>query len=864
MANRHYIYIWDAKIYGIKRDFNSALKKARALAQQKAEPCASLLRFADTAYTRSDIKKLEPAVVHYLQHLKENIISSKTAAFRVALHEHEPHGQILLNILMIEAMKHGLVLFDEVAELVILPDGSIYSEDVQLIARLKESSRFPVTLKKFYRLLQKDVGALLMKHGFLADKQESWLDDEFYVEYNKVIKMGKLTVSMSFKKKKGSFEPHLNFEIIEDNMIAIAQKSDFKYSMAFGGGVSLNVFSILKLRDDEFLIDSWKKFEEFLNILTKSVLQWSDPITDIKSIDSLLNGFTDDSVRNKIHSSSYTPYALIAARLAGNPNFEQLALDLGAYGPDSGRIWGVYGDNVAMGWPKLVNYLREEIKPLEDWPDGFLTHLQGKESHDNTRDSPITMEQLDEHFKIKMGELANHHGFVLTKLTQLREDEDVLKTKYFIVVYDKDIDMGKLSLEIIFGDFSPNISFIIKEETMMSVAEKLNFSERINWDDGIVLNISAMLGSENIINSWQKLEQLISLLQNSVMRWSDSMNNIRGIEALLNGGEVDTATKFTHSRYLYNFYALIAARLAGNPHFEELTVLLSPYRAVSKNIRDYNNAHIEIAESWPTLVSYLRDEIKPLADTSVDAVLPAHFVCSNLERLIDPNNQKGFPTILVQFADLVQNQAKELFMEHRFLLIEKPYLGGSSLVLEYDKTIKNGKLYLIMEFEEKKGDFKVSIYYRIIEDNMIVIAQHSDFSYAMVQNGLFLNLNGVLNPKDQIWINNWTTFEALIHLLKETVLKWSDTIDDIKGIDALINRDTNEAIKNNVHSSCYTPFALIAARLANNPNFEELAVSLGTYGAGSGRAWGKFSHAQVAVAWPKLVKYLREEVKPLI
>ena len=175
-----------------------------------------------------------------------------------------------------------------------------------------------------------------------------------------------------------------------------------------------------------------------------------------------------------------------------------------------------------------------------------------------------------------------------------------------------------------------------------------------------------------------------------------------------------------------------------------------------------------------------------------------------------------------------------------------------------------GKLFLRMSFEEKRGVFKATINFRVVEDNMIAIVQQSDFSYAMVQNGLFLNLNGVLNPKEQIWIHNWTTFEALLNLLKETVLTWSDTIDDIKGIDALINGDTNEAIKKNVHSSCYTPLALIAARLAGNPNFDELAVSLGTYGAGSGRAWGKFSHSEVAIAWPKLVKYLREEVKPLV
>ena len=115
-----------------------------------------------------------------------------------------------------------------------------------------------------------------------------------------------------------------------------------------------------------------------------------------------------------------------------------------------------------------------------------------------------------------------------------------------------------------------------------------------------------------------------------------------------------------------------------------------------------------------------------------------------------------------------------------------------------------------------------------------------------------------------ICINSHQKLEELSILLQTSILKWSDAIYDINSIDALINGEADETIKKYVHNSVYTPYALIAARLANNPDFDELAVSLGTYGAGSGRAWGKFSHAQVAEAWPKLVQYLRDEVKPLV
>ena len=607
------MFIWDAKIYGIENGYSAILKQAQALAQQQAEPSLSLLRFADTAYRHSDLENLEPAVMEFLQHLEARIISSKTAAFRVSLADHKPHGQSLLHILMIEAIKHGLVLCDEVAELVILPDGSIWSIDLQLIAHLKSSSKFPVTTKRFHQLIQRDVGNLLIKHGFLAGGQESLPGDEFEVRYDKAISMGKLSLFIGFDRKMESFEPSLDFRIIEDHMIAIAQKSDFKYPMTLGGGVPLNVFPILKLRGDEFRIDGWGKFEELLCLLRESVLRWSDAVRDIKDIDALLNGDMDEAVKSNVYSYLYTPYALIAARLAGNPNFEELALNLGTYGPDSGRTWGMFGYSAAVAWPKLVNYLREEIKPLADWPNDFT--------------------------------------------------------------------------------------------------------------------------------------------------------------------------------------------------------------------------------------------------------LPSQCQKNELPSSIEDTN--GFPITRVQFHELFNMKIEALLFEHGFILIEKSGVA-SYFSVEYEKNICKGKFFLEISCEEKNG-FIPAVNFSLIEDNMIAIAQKSDFQYSMrLGGGIVLNLNGVLQLKEQHCINNHKTFEEFVVLLKQSILKWSDAVKDIKSIDALINGDIDEAVKNEVHSSRYSPFALIAARLAGNPNFDELAVSLGTYGAGSGRAWGKFSDAEVAVAWPKLVKYLREEVKPLI
>lgn len=56
----------------------------------------------------------------------------------------------------------------------------------------------------------------------------------------------------------------------------------------------------------------------------------------------------------------------------------------------------------------------------------------------------------------------------------------------------------------------------------------------------------------------------------------------------------------------------------------------------------------------------------------------------------------------------------------------------------------------------------------------------------------------------------------------------------------------------------YAPRCLILARLANNPHFEELAVNLA-----APRAPGA-NQAALITEWPKLVKYLREEVQPIV
>lgn len=235
----------------------------------------------------------------------------------------------------------------------------------------------------------------------------------------------------------------------------------------------------------------------------------------------------------------------------------------------------------------------------------------------------------------------------------------------------------------------------------------------------------------------------------------------------------------------------------------------------------------------------------------------------NKSQIFDLDDTKPFPTNLTRFHELYKTIIEESLNRHGFAVIDKSY-ASDNFGTTYEKEFNNGKFFLAINCE-KKNDFIIAINFNIIEQDIIKIAKKTEFKYSMQNGGgIFFNLNGVLQLKELICINSHQKLEELSILLQTSILKWSDAIYDINSIDALINGEADETIKKYVHNSVYTPYALIAARLANNPDFDELAVSLGTYGAGSGRAWGKFSHAQVAEAWPKLVQYLRDEVKPLV
>ena len=81
-------------------------------------------------------------------------------------------------------------------------------------------------------------------------------------------------------------------------------------------------------------------------------------VTNLAGLDKVIN--CEDNVFSKcLHDYIYMPQCLVLARLANNDNFEQLVLKL-----SGAKKWRVNKEFKETEWPRLVKYLREEVKPL--------------------------------------------------------------------------------------------------------------------------------------------------------------------------------------------------------------------------------------------------------------------------------------------------------------------------------------------------------------------------------------------------------------------------------------------------------------------------------------------------------------------
>jgi len=220
----------------------------------------------------------------------------------------------------------------------------------------------------------------------------------------------------------------------------------------------------------------------------------------------------------------------------------------------------------------------------------------------------------------------------------------------------------------------------------------------------------------------------------------------------------------------------------------------------------------------------------------------------------------GFPKTLGQFRKWLVPQVEMMLARHGEWEKGTYSQAGNDPTYELNNSL--GATYIYIPCEKRDDGFVFHIYAAVINDEVAnicgrfnfvcrdVVFEGEIFSSVLKQDR-FSKISTPPIKSSADAVNRINQFEqALIPLINYAF--------SIEGLDQLVNGETDPSYRDYLHNDAFKPQCLIVARLAGNPDFEALITSLA-------EKPGRFGNAMVwNEEWPKLVKYLREEVTPVV
>ena len=155
----------------------------------------------------------------------------------------------------------------------------------------------------------------------------------------------------------------------------------------------------------------------------------------------------------------------------------------------------------------------------------------------------------------------------------------------------------------------------------------------------------------------------------------------------------------------------------------------------------------EYEPHWRSIMDIVIEEISMyrliLCDETLELVFLPDF------SILSPDSPKSedqpliksdtFPVELKQFHEIAKTKIESLFTEHGFMLTEEVN-SGNEFYISFDRNINMGKLKLSISYQGDKSAFYPVLHISIIECNIISIAKKTDFSYPMIDYGVFFNI----------------------------------------------------------------------------------------------------------------------------
>lgn len=301
--------------------------------------------------------------------------------------------------------------------------------------------------------------------------------------------------------------------------------------------------------------------------------------------------------------------------------------------------------------------------------------------------------------------------------------------------------------------------------------------------------------------------------------------------------------------------------------FEEMISLLkvNQYAAFSLCMPEYNwqlalNLLVAAANKY-SLVVFYQEAIMAFAPP--DRIFPqrAEAKWNTIKGFLASSQ---FPTSIKLFKKWFAPSLDAMFSQHGFVIgdVDDIDTSRSQWTVVYTKEVAIGIQCAKIYIERVHNGYNVSLWPVMKVDFLSYIYNKFDFHKPRNKDGTLEDFifSGDFTVRilkifaDDIVVCNQISALRLINIVNSKLMPIYYSTSTLKGLDEALNGKSYPYFRDHVHSDLLKPYCLIAARLVNNPYFEQLAIDLPKILLGSSN--------NLIACWPEFVKYLRDEINP--
>ena len=239
-------------------------------------------------------------------------------------------------------------------------------------------------------------------------------------------------------------------------------------------------------------------------------------------------------------------------------------------------------------------------------------------------------------------------------------------------------------------------------------------------------------------------------------------------------------------------------------------------------------------------------------------------LCENLDK-------PAFPTTDNAFAQWFEPHLAKMLAKYGFvdrIITTEEYIEGYDGISKkyYARQVESGEQHVWVSYSAHKhtAEYRPYVYLGLLYPKINKILNQFNFELPYKGGGGYTYQHSfsasILLGK---FVSNYELALSYISLLESQLIGMAKTASTIKNLDAFLYREKESThIKIAYKHLAYAPFTLVLSRLANSPNFGEIAEQLANPQNLANDT--EDNKARYHIEYEKLLKYLREEVKPLV